>query len=83
MLDEDIINQIIDWEDRKRKDSGWQPIPLYKELELPGDIPPKKEKSPSGPIEIDIWGPPPDDGLTVIQASSYYPFQIIHKHLYQ
>ena len=75
MLDEDIINQIIDWEDRKRKDSGWQPIPLYKELELPRDIPQQKEKSPSGPIEIDVWGPPPDEnGLTVIQTHSYHSF---------
>ncbi|GEM_PF-6396190 len=74
MLDDDIINQIIERE-KKRKDSGWQPQPLYKELELPRDIPQQKEKSPSKPLEIDIWGPPPDEnGLTVIQTSSYFSF---------
>ncbi|MDP3698830.1 MAG: hypothetical protein Q8R47_04535 [Nanoarchaeota archaeon] len=79
MLDEVIVNQIIEREigkeKKERKDSGWQPLPLYKELELPSDIPQKKEKSPSGPIEIDIWGPPPDEnGLTVIQTHSYHSF---------
>ena len=70
MLDEDIINQIIERENReKRKDSGWQPVPLYKELELPREDQQKKEKVPSGPIEIDIWGPEADDN--VIHASSY------------
>lgn len=72
MLDEDIINQIIERErgkeNKERRDSGWQPIPLYKELELPQYVPDKKEKKPSGPVEIDIWGPEVDDN--VIQTSS-------------
>lgn len=76
MLDEDIINLIIEREigkeNKERRDSGWQPIPLYKELELPREVPPKREKSPSGPIEIDIWGPQDDgNGVTVIQTSVY------------
>ena len=66
MLDDIIIDQIIK---RERKDTGWQPIPLYKELELPREAPQRKEKSPSGPIEIDVWGPEADDN--VIQTSSY------------
>ena len=73
MLDEVIIDQIIEREigkeKRERRDSGWQPLPLYKELELPREPPQKKEKSPSGPIEIDIWGPELDDN--VIQTASY------------
>ena len=70
MLSEDIINYIKERENKKeRKDSGWQPIPLYKELELPRESPQRKEKSPSGPLEIDIWGPEMDDN--VIQTSSY------------
>ena len=70
MLDEHIINWIKERENKKeRRDTGWQPIPLYKELELPQQTPQKKEKSPSGPIEIDVWGPEADHN--VIQTSSY------------
>jgi len=73
MLDDTAIEQIIGREigkqKKERRDSGWQPIPLYKELELPQQVPQKKEKSPSGPIEIDIWGPEMDDN--VVQTSSY------------
>jgi len=79
MLDEIIRDQIIEREigkkKKERRDSGWQPVPLYKELELPREAPPAKEKSPSGSIEIDVWGPPPDEnGLTVIQTHSYHSF---------
>ncbi len=73
MLDEIIRDQIIEREinkeKKKQQDSGWQPIPLYKELELPREAPQKKEKSPSGPIEIEIWGPEADD--TIIQTCPY------------
>lgn len=73
MLDEIIIGQIVEREigkeKKERKDTGWQPVPLYKELDLPQYIPEKKEKKPSGPIEIDIWGPEMDDN--VIQTCSY------------
>ena len=72
MLDEDIINQIIERENReKRKDSGWQPVPLYKELEMPQYLPPAKEKSPPGAVEIDVWGPEVSDYIEV-QTQSYY-----------
>ena len=78
MLDKVVIDQIIERETRKgkkeRRDSGWQPIPLYKELELPREpLPPKEEtpflETPFGPIEIDIFGPEVDDN--VIQTCSY------------
>jgi len=69
MLDDAIIGEILEIEKKLRKGSGWQPIPLYKELELPREDQQKKEKVPSGPIEIDIWGPEADDN--VIHASSY------------
>ena len=74
MLDDTVIEQIIERkigkQKKERRDSGWQPIPLYKELELPQQIPQEKEKSPSGPIEIEVWGPEVDDN--VIQTCSYH-----------
>ena len=62
MLDDFIIEQLRQRE-KKQRDSGWQPIPLYEELEAPQRIPWKKEESPSGPVEIDIWGPEADDNV--------------------
>lgn len=71
MLDNLIIDHIIK---RERKDTGWQPIPLYQELEIPRQVPPKEnETSPSGPIEIDIWGPEQD--AHVIQMYPYISSQ--------
>ncbi|MEK6809533.1 MAG: hypothetical protein AABY40_02580 [Nanoarchaeota archaeon] len=53
MLEEAIINMIIERKLEKarkdRRDSGWQPIPLYDELEIPQPVP-----SERGHDEIDI-----------------------------
>lgn len=60
MLDEDIISLIIEREigkeKKERRDSGWQPSPLYQELEIPQPLPLERE-----PVEINIWGPQNDD----------------------
>ena len=77
MLDDAIIGEILERERRKRKDSGWQPIPLYKELELPQPAPQKQENSPSEPLEIDILGLEVEYNLTeynIIQTCSYNSF---------
>ncbi|MDO8511530.1 MAG: hypothetical protein Q7S55_05185 [Nanoarchaeota archaeon] len=55
MLDEVVIDQIFEREKRRRKDSGWQPIPLYEELELPRDDSQEGEQ-----IKIDVWEPQKD-----------------------
>ena len=58
MLEEVIIHQIVERENRKnpeRRDSGWQPVPLYEEVEMPRNDPQERR-----PIEIDIWGPQGD-----------------------
>ena len=59
MLEKVIIDMIIERELEKarkdRRDSGWQPIPLYDELEIPQPVLPERE-----PKEIDMWGPGDD-----------------------
>mgnify|MGYP001563056589 CR=1 FL=1 len=76
MLDDVIIDQIIEREigkeKKERRDSGWQPIPLYKELELPSEVERREEQSP-GRTKIDIWSPQEDSGVIVIETGSYHP----------
>jgi len=70
MLEEVVIDQILEREKRRRKDSGWQPIPLYEELELPREDPQEE------PTEIDIWGPQNDsvvDNNAVTVLDFYSP----------
>ncbi|MBI3291050.1 hypothetical protein HYZ76_02080 [Candidatus Falkowbacteria bacterium] len=67
MLDIVIIEQLKERERRKRE---WQPEPLYLPLEAPR--PPQKKPAE----ELDIWQPDEneEDGVIVIQTSSYVSF---------
>ncbi len=67
-----IIDEVLKRErEKKRKDSGWQPVPLYEELELPIEVERRREESP-GRTEIDVWGPKEDPGITVIETRLYH-----------
>lgn len=78
MLDKLIINQIIEKEKKERRDSGWQPIPLYDELEIPRETPPEKEPTEK-PVKIDIWGP--EDNVIVDNQVTILNFYSPKKYL--
>lgn len=74
MLDEDIMNRIIEREKNERRDSGWQPVPLYNELDLPR-LPPgtSEDEDPAGkPVKIDIWGPSDDNTIINDNILNFY-----------
>ena len=75
MLDDVIIDWIKQkekWTEKPaRRDSGWQPIPLYEEMEVPRD-----DSCENGTTEVDIWGPQKDtivDNNIVTELDFYSP----------